>query len=130
MIQTYLLSVLVFLGIDAFWLGFVARNFYAKQIGHLMAETPNLLAAGVFYLLFLVGLQVFAINPALAKNSIAHAVQLGALFGFMTYATYDLTNYATLRGWPLQMVIVDLIWGTVLSAAVAGITVFVMMRFR
>lgn len=119
-IKLYFLTFLVFLGIDALWLGVISKNFYSSRIGHLMADNPNLLAAFVFYALNIIGIIVFAINPALNKGGLQTAAIYGALYGFMTYANYDLTNLATLRDWPLTVTIVDLIWGTVLSAAVAS----------
>lgn len=119
-IKLYFLTFLVFLGIDAIWLGVIAKNLYASKIGHLMADRPNLLAAFIFYVINIVGIIIFAVNPGLAKNSIQTTLIYGALYGFLTYATYDLTNLATLKDWPLSVTIIDLIWGTVLSATVAG----------
>lgn len=118
-IKLYFLTFLVFLGIDAVWLGIIAKNLYSSKIGHLMTDNPNLLAAFVFYALNIIGIIVFAVNPGLAKNSIQTTLMYGALYGLLTYATYDLTNLATLRDWPLSVTIIDLIWGTVLSATVA-----------
>lgn len=131
MISTYLVSVAIFFAIDMAWLGLVAKSFYQSQIGALLRTDVNWVAAILFYLLFLVGLSLFAIQPALAKGSgeILHALLFGALFGFFTYMTYDLTNLATLKGWPLQLALVDIVWGTVLGGAVASATVFVAKRF-
>lgn len=125
-ITLYLISVPIFFLIDMLWLGLIARNFYQAQIGHLMG-TVNWTAAIIFYLIFLVGLTFFAIYPAVISGTLATALLLGALFGFFTYATYDLTNLATLRDWPLPVVIVDIIWGTVLGASVAASTYLVKM---
>lgn len=131
-IQTFLtlyaISVPVFFLIDMLWLGFIARGFYQSQIGHLLGPV-NWPAAIIFYLVFLVGLTFFAIYPAAAKVSLVTALGLGAAFGFFTYATYDLTNLATLKDWPLQVVIVDIIWGTVLGASVAAGTVYIYQLF-
>jgi uncharacterized membrane protein len=124
-IKLYLIALLVFLVIDMIWLGLVAKNFYAKHIGFLMKTDINWIAALVFYLIFIVGLIVFVITPALEKNSWTTALLLGALFGFITYATYDLTNLATIKDWPLIVTIIDLIWGTVLAACVSLISFFV-----
>lgn len=121
-IKQYLISFLIFLGIDGVWLTVIAKNFYAKHLGYLMAKNPNLMAAGIFYLLNIVGILVFAVNPALQKNSLLQAVLYGALYGLCTYATYDLTNLATIKDWPLIVTLVDLVWGVVLSATVAGLT--------
>ena len=114
----------VFFAIDMVWLGLVARNFYRSQLGDLLGEV-QWVPAIMFYLVFLVGLTVFATYPAIEKSSIWYALVYGALFGFFTYATYDLTNLATLRGWPLSVTLVDMVWGTVLGGAVAGLTVVV-----
>lgn len=123
-IKLYFLALLIFLGIDALWLGLVAPGFYRSQIGHLMAETPNLFAAGIFYLLFVGVLVHFVIEPALRIGTIREAWVRGALFGLVTYATYDLTNLATLRDWPLLVTIVDLAWGTTLTAGTAAASVW------
>lgn len=117
--KLYLSSLAVFLAIDFVWLGFVARGFYKKHLGYLLTEQPNWWAAGLFYLLFVAALNVFVVAPALQAQSFSRAVVLGALFGLTTYATYDLTNQATVRDWPWIVTVVDLIWGTVLSALVA-----------
>ena len=126
-IQTFLtlyaMSVPVFFAIDMVWLGLVAKNFYVSQVGNLMGPI-NWPAAILFYLVFLVGLTFFAMYPAVLKNSLLTAAVLGGLFGFFTYATYDLTNLATLKGWPLSVTIVDMIWGTILGASVSVVTVF------
>jgi uncharacterized membrane protein len=124
-LKMYLIAFVIFLAIDAIWLGLVAPKFYKSQIGHLMAEKPNFIAAGVFYLLFIVGLVYFAIMPAVDAGSIGKALLAGALFGFMTYATYDLTNLATLKDWPITVTIVDLIWGTFLSTSITLLTYLV-----
>lgn len=118
-LKLYFITLPIFLAIDMIWLGLVAKNFYAKQIGFLMKTNINWPAALTFYLLFIVGLVIFVISPALDKNSWRQAVFLGALFGLITYATYDLTNLATVKNWPLVITIVDLIWGTILAASVS-----------
>ena len=112
----------VFFAIDMLWLGFIAKDFYAKQIGGLMKPDINWTAAVIFYLIFIAGLVVFVITPAVIKNSWTHAVLMGALFGFVCYATYDLTNLAVSKDWPLLVTIIDLIWGAVLAASVSVIT--------
>ena len=101
------------------WLGLIARGIYLKYLGPLMLEKINWAAAIIFYLIFIVGILLFAVIPALEKNSLARAAVLGGLFGFFCYATYDLTNLATLKGWPLAITFIDIIWGTVLSGIVA-----------
>lgn len=121
-LKLFVIAFPVFLVIDMIWLGLVAKNFYAKQIGFLMKSDINWTAAIIFYLLFIVGLIIFVIMPALQKNSFTTALLLGALFGLITYATYDLTNLATIKDWPIIITIVDLIWGTVLSASVSVVS--------
>ncbi|MBY0110865.1 DUF2177 family protein [Patescibacteria group bacterium] len=125
----YLVSVPVFFIIDMFWLGVVAPGFYKSQIGHLLSPTVNWPVAIVFYLLFLVGLIIFAIAPAIEARAWTHALLYGALFGFFTYLTYDLTNWATMKDWPALVSIVDVVWGTVLSGAVATITYLLVTTF-
>lgn len=121
-IKMYIIAFIIFLAIDAIWLGLVAPKFYKSQIGHLMSEKPNLIAALVFYLLFIVGVVYFVVNPAVEAQSMSKVLIAGALFGFMTYATYDLTNLATLKDWPITVTIVDLIWGTSLSTLIGLFT--------
>jgi uncharacterized membrane protein len=124
-IKLYFMALFIFLCIDALWLGLVAPGFYRSQIGHLMAETPNLYAAGIFYLLFVGALMYFVIEPSWRTGAMRDAFFRGALFGLVTYATYDMTNLATLRNWPLLVTVVDLAWGTMLSAVTATLSVWV-----
>jgi len=124
-VKLFLIALPVFFAIDIVWLALVAKNFYQQQIGFLMRPNVNWVAAIIFYLLFIAGLVVFIISPAVVKQSWLHALLFGALFGLITYATYDLTNLATLKDWPLLVTMVDLIWGTVLAASVSVITYFI-----
>jgi uncharacterized membrane protein len=101
--------------IDLIWLGIIAKNLYQRQIGHLMADQVNWFAAILFYLLFIGGLVFFVLMPAVDAGSLGKAILYGALFGFITYATYDLTNLATLKNWPWQITVIDLSWGTFLG---------------
>ncbi len=114
----YLLTAVVFFAIDLLWLGVVARGLYQRFLGHLLGDV-NWAAAFIFYLLFIVGIFIFAIMPALDRGAAGHAALMGALFGFFTYATYELTNLATLDGWPMGIVFIDIAWGVVLTASVA-----------
>jgi uncharacterized membrane protein len=123
--KLFAIALPVFFLIDMFWLGLVAKNFYRAQIGHLMKSDINWLAAIVFYLIFITGLVVFVISPAAEKNSWTHALYLGAFFGFVTYATYDLTNLAVAKDWPLLVTIVDMAWGAALAALVSVATYFI-----
>ncbi len=116
----YGLMVVVFLAVDLLWLGVIARGFYQEQLGHLLRADVRWGAAVIFYLLFVVGVLVFAVLPGLERQSLARSILLGALFGLIAYATYDLTNLATLKGFPTRVVLVDMLWGTILSATVAA----------
>lgn len=120
-VYLYLLTIPVFFLIDMLWLGTVATKFYQSQIGFLLGPI-NWMAAITFYLIYIVGIIIFAVHPALEVGSLNKAILFGALFGFFTYATYDLTNLATLKDWPLTVVIVDILWGTILSASVATVS--------
>lgn len=118
----YAATVAVFVVVDLIWLAVVAKSFYRAEIGHLLAEKFSLPAAGAFYLLYGVGLMIFAVMPALDSGRSVDALRLGALFGLFAYATYDLTNLATLRDWSLKLSVVDMVWGSILSglSAYAG----------
>lgn len=122
LLLSYLLTTLVFFAIDILWLGFIAKDMYNRHLGPLLSEQVNWGAAILFYLLFIVGIFIFAILPGVDKESWRYALIYGALFGFFTYATYDLTNLATLKNWPGAIILPDLLWGMVLSGstAVAG----------
>lgn len=124
-IKLYAIALPIFFATDMLWLGILAKNFYKNQIGFLMKPDINWTAAIIFYLLFMVGLVLFVIAPAVEKGEWAHALLFGALFGLITYATYDLTNLATLKDWPLLVTIVDLVWGATLGALVSVITYFI-----
>jgi uncharacterized membrane protein len=126
--KLYGVALIAFFAMDLLWLGVVARGFYQTHMGHLMKPSVNWAAAVAFYLLFLVGLVVLVIWPAVERESFAQAVLLGALFGLVTYAAYDLTNLATLDGFPLKVALVDLVWGAVLCATVSATTFLVSTR--
>lgn len=119
-VTAYLTTAVVFFTIDYIWLSQIATRFYFDRIGHLLMEKPNLVAAGVFYIIYVVGIVVFAVLPALKSGSLLYAVVFGGLFGFFTYATYDVTNYATLKNWPVLVAVVDITWGTFLSTVSAA----------
>jgi uncharacterized membrane protein len=118
----YLTTAVVFLVVDAIWLGLVANRFYASQLGEMMRSPPDFRIAAGFYAVYVIGIVIFAVAPALEADAWRTALVKGALFGFFAYATYDLTNLATLEGWPLRLSVVDLVWGTGLTAgsALAG----------
>jgi uncharacterized membrane protein len=113
--------------IDGMWLGLVAKNFYSKYLGYIMAPNPNWTAAGVFYLLYMAGLVYLVILPAVTNGNWRDALIKGAVFGLVSYATYDLTNLATINKWPVIVTIVDMIWGTVLTGAISYLT-FIMAK--
>lgn len=125
----YVAALAVLAVLDALWLGAVAKDFYRGQIGHLMAEQVRFGVAACFYLLYIVGVVVFAVAPALAAESVPRALMLGALFGFFAYMTYDLTNLATLRGWSWQVTLADIAWGSFVSAVAAGAGCAAALRF-
>ncbi len=120
-LKVYVSALVGFLAIDMVWLAVVARGFYRRQLGFLLSDQPNWWAAIVFYLLFVAGLLVFAVFPGLQATSLRKAVLLGSYFGLVTYATYDLTNLATVKNWPWIVTVVDMAWGTALAATVACI---------
>ena len=127
-LKLYIATLIAFFTIDMAWLGLVARTFYRQHLGYLMAPNTNWLAAIIFYLLFLVGLLVFVVVPGLEANSLKMTLVRAALFGLITYATYDLTNLATVKDWPVILTIVDMTWGTVLSVAVSYVSFVVGKR--
>jgi uncharacterized membrane protein len=125
LLKLYGTTLAAFLIIDLTWLGLIARGFYAKHLGHLMAARTNWSAAIVFYLLFVLGVIIFAVLPGLEADSLPKALLWGALYGFFTYATYDLTNLATLRNWPVLLTIVDIAWGVFLATSVSAISFWI-----
>jgi uncharacterized membrane protein len=128
-IISYLLTALVFFAIDIAWLGLVARNMYRRNIRHLMSSQVHWVAAGVFYLAFIIGILVFAVYPSVDEGSVLDAMVRGVLFGFFAYSTYDLTNLATLRDWPLSITIIDITWGMVLTGAVSAVGFSIVSTF-
>lgn len=128
-LKLYLIAFVVFFIIDIIWLSLIAKDLYARYLGYLMAENVRWIAAIVFYLLFIAGLVVFVIQPAVLSASWSEALIRGLFFGLVTYATYDLTNLATVRDWPLLITAVDLVWGTFLGGTVSIVTFFVSRLF-
>ena len=117
-IVLYVICLLVFLVIDFIWLTVISKGFYKEQLGHLMADKVNFLPAIIFYLLFVVGAVVLAVLPGIEAKSLSKTLLLSALLGCVSYATYDLSNFATLKDWPAKVVLVDIAWGTFLSSVV------------
>lgn len=128
-IKIYLVTLVIFFLVDILWLTVISRNLYKKYLGYIMTPNVNWVAAIVFYILFIAGLVFFVINPALAKGDLLYAILAGGFFGLIAYGTYDLTNLATLKDWPVLITVVDLLWGTFLNAATAGITFFVLTNY-
>ncbi len=124
-LKLYGITFIIFFAIDLFWLGVIAKNIYKQQLGELMSPTVNWVAAIIFYLLFIGGLVFFVVMPAVESGSVTKALLHGALFGLITYATYDLTNLATLKGWPIQITLIDLAWGTFLGLSTSTLAYWV-----
>lgn len=127
-IKLYLIAFPIFFIIDMVWLGFVAKGLYSKQLGFLMAPQVNWIAGIIFYTLFIGGLVLFVITPALKQESWTQALLFGALFGLISYATYDLTNLATIKNWPMIISLIDMAWGATIAASVSVITYFIAQR--
>jgi uncharacterized membrane protein len=127
-IVLYLATLSIFVCIDLVWLGFIAKGFYRAEIGPLLAVKMNLPAAAAFYAIYAAGLVMFVVQPSLASGGWSRALMLGGLFGFIAYATYDLSNLATLRGWTLKLSMVDMVWGAVLSGFTAASAVIIVDR--
>lgn len=121
-LKLYGIAFVVFFVVDLIWLGLVAKDLYQKEIGSLLKPDVNWAAAIIFYLLFILGLVIFVINPAVESGSLAKAMMLGAIFGLVTYATYDLTNLATMRDFTLKITLIDLTWGTTLGFLTSTLT--------
>jgi uncharacterized membrane protein len=119
-IIAYCSVLAVFVTVDLIWLGGVAKRFYRSQLAGLIADKFNVGAAAAFYLVYPLGVVAFAVMPSLLSGTAADAALLGAMLGFFAYATYDLTNLATLRNWPLRLTVVDMLWGTALTALAAA----------
>ena len=125
----YAATTAALLALDAVWLGLVAQPLYQRSIGHLMADQPNLAAAAVFYALYPLGLMRFAVLPHRLDSAIGPTLSAAALFGFFAYATYDLSNLATLRDWPVGLSLIDIAWGSVVSMASAAAGKLALDRF-
>lgn len=126
---SYAAALVVFVAVDMVWLGTMSGRFYKPILGDILAPQFNMAAAAAFYLLYPIGLVVFAINPALRAGGISSALLYGALFGFFTYATYDLTNQVTLRNWSSLLSVVDMAWGSFLGAVTAASAFWIVSRF-
>lgn len=128
-VKLYLTALIIFLVLDMFWLGLVAKNFYQQQLNFLLKAKANLLVALIFYFIFIFGLVVFVIAPGVVKKSVSDVIMYGALFGLVAYSTYDLSNLSAIKNWPFMVTIVDLLWGTMASSLVALLTCLVALKF-
>ena len=126
----YLVCILVMGGLDFLWLSNTSASLYHRDLGPLLADTPNMTVAVIFYLIFNIGILIFAVRPALAGGDWRIAALYGALFGFFAYTTYDLTNFATMKVWTLRVTLLDIAWGSVLTGTVASAASIVALRFR
>lgn len=106
----------IFIAIDVIWLTVIASKFYKQELGGMLRPKAQLGPAVIFYLLYVAGIIVFVLNPALNENSLTYVASHGALLGLLMYATYDLTNLSTLKGWPIKVTVVDMVWGTFVTA--------------
>src|SRR5690242_10217610 len=129
-VVAYAVAAVVFLGLDALWLSRIGLGLYRREIGSLLLDKPNLLVAGLFYLIFVAGIVILAILPNAATGNWGYAALLGAVLGLVAYGTYDITNLSTLRGWSLTITLVDLAWGTALTAVSAAIGTLALTWFR
>lgn len=127
-ISLFLITTLVFFAIDMIWLGIIAKNFYREKLGFIFTGEVNWWAAVIFYLIYIAGILYFSIIPGLDAGNWKMVLLNGAILGFLCYATYDLTNMATIKQWPLIVVVVDIIWGTVLTGSVAILSYFAASR--
>ncbi len=129
-LKMYFIALVIFLIVDSIWLGVVAKDLYQNEIGHLLKENFNFIAALIFYLFFIAGVVFFVINPSIEKQDIIFAIYAGFLLGALTYATYDLTNLATLRDWPIKVTVIDIIWGGFITSFVSASTYYLIDLFK
>ena len=127
-IKLYLIALPVFIAFDLLWLGLIAKNFYQEQVGFLMRSDVNWIAAILFYLIFVAGLVLFVIYPAQEKRSMVYALMFGAMFGLVTYASFDLTCLALIKGWPVLVTVIDMLWGMFIAASVSVITYVIAVK--
>lgn len=121
----YAIALVIFFAIDIIWLGFIAKNLYREKLGFILSDKVNWVAAIVFYMIYIAGIIYFAILPGVASGDVVTALIKGALLGGLCYATYDLTNMATIAKWPLIITVIDIIWGAFLTGSVAALTALI-----
>jgi uncharacterized membrane protein len=129
LVQLYVITAIFFFAIDILWLGVIAKKFYNRHLARFFRERVNWTAASIFYCLYILGIMIFATLPGIRSASLAHTTILGVLYGLFTYATYDLTNLATLKDWPVKIVVVDILWGMVLCGLVSAGGFLIATRF-
>lgn len=129
-VVAYIATAIVFLGLDALWLSRVALGMYRRELGGLLLERPNLPVAAAFYLLYVGGIVILAIAPALGDGGWPSVLLMGAVLGLVAYGTYDITNLSTLKGWSVKLAIIDIAWGTALTAVSATIGYLVVQAFN
>lgn len=127
-LKLYGIAFLSLLGLDSLWLAKIAPKLYKDNIGHLMADKPNLFAAGLFYMIYIAGAVYFVIYPAFTERSVSQAFLRGAILGLVSYATFDLTGQAVFKNWPAKITAIDMLWGTVLTASVCALSVLIATR--
>ena len=127
-VKQFLIAALVFAIVDLIWLGILAWPVYKHFLSPFLRTPPHWGAASVFYVLFIIGMMIFAISPAITKKSLKYAAIFGAYYGFFTYMTYELTNLAVIQGWPIGIVPIDIIWGTILSGTVSTLTTMIVLK--
>ena len=124
----FISSLTMILVLDSLWLGFMVKRFYLPRIGHLMSESPNFIAAAFFYFIYVTGVTFFVVYPNLLNANLSKVFFVGALLGVFAYGTYDLTNQATLKSWPVIVTIVDILWGLLLTGVVSVVSVMITRR--
>ena len=124
----WIAAAVLFLAIDMIWLLWLGRGIYVSEIGNLLRQPPNMGAAGAFYILYVTGLMVMVVWPAVQGGSVGQAVLYGAVLGLVAYGTYDLTNLAVMKDFTTKIAVIDLLWGTVLTGAVSGLTTTIGLR--
>ena len=129
-VVAYIATAVVFLGLDALWLSRVALGMYRQELGALLLDKPNLPIAAGFYLLYVAGIVILAIAPALGEGGWIKALLMGAVLGLVAYGTYDITNLSTLKGWSVKLAVIDIAWGTALTAVSATIGTLVVRAFN
>ncbi len=128
-IVIFLVTFIIFMIIDFLWLSIFAKKIYHKHLGYIMAKKQNMLATVIFYAVFIIGLLFFVINPAIIRQSVVMALFAGSFYGLITYGTYNLTNFATIKNWPITITIIDLTWGIFLCGLISLISYLLFVNY-